>query len=68
MSENPALNTLFDLTGHVAIVTGGSRGLGLQVAEALAEYRASLLLLARKDHELAATTDELRKTGLTVEY
>ena len=68
MSENPALNTLFDLTGQVAIVTGGSRGLGLQVAEALAEYGASLLLVARKEHELAATTEELRKAGYTVDY
>ena len=38
---------LFDLQGRVAIVTGGSRGLGLQIAEALGEMGAKLALTAR---------------------
>ncbi len=44
---------LFDLTGKVALVTGGSRGLGLQIAEALGEMGAKIALTARKADELA---------------
>ena len=36
---------LFDLTGKVAIITGGSRGLGLQMAEALGEMGAKLVVV-----------------------
>jgi len=54
-----SLKTLFDLTGRVAIVTGGSRGLGLQIAEALGEYGAKLLLVARKPGELAEAVAHL---------
>jgi hypothetical protein len=43
---------LFDLTGKVALITGGSRGIGLQMAEALGEHGASIALSARKQHEL----------------
>ena len=43
---------LFDLTGRTALVTGGSRGLGLQMAEALGEAGAKLMLTARKPAEL----------------
>ena len=51
---------LFDLTGRTALVTGGSRGLGLQVAEALGEAGARLLLTARKSTELTAAVEHLR--------
>lgn len=61
------LSTLFDLTGKTAIVTGGSRGLGLQVAKALGEYGANLVLVARKEAELEATVAELRGYGWPVE-
>jgi len=55
---------LFDLTGKVAIVTGGSRGLGFQMAEALGEAGASLALTARKTGELAAAAARLRDRGI----
>src|SRR5512132_827772 len=48
-----SVKQLLDLKGKVALVTGGSRGLGLQLAEALAEMGASLALTARKADELA---------------
>ena len=43
---------LFDLTGQVALVTGGSRGLGLQIAEALGEAGAKIMLTSRKAADL----------------
>ena len=56
---------LFDVTGRVALVTGGSRGLGLQIAEALAEQGATLALVARKADELDRAVEHLR-AGLGV--
>mgnify|MGYP001157805920 CR=1 FL=1 len=47
-----SLKKLLDLTGKVALVTGGSRGLGLQIAEALGEMGAKLAITARKADEL----------------
>lgn len=50
---------LFDLAGKTALVTGGSRGLGLQIAEALGEMGARLVLSARKEDELASAVAHL---------
>jgi gluconate 5-dehydrogenase len=47
-----SVKKLFDLTGKVALITGGSRGLGLQIAEALGEMGARLAITARKSDEL----------------
>jgi gluconate 5-dehydrogenase len=47
-----SVKKLLDLTGKVALVTGGSRGLGLQIAAALGEMGARLALTARKGDEL----------------
>jgi gluconate 5-dehydrogenase len=55
---------LFDLTGRVALVTGGSRGLGLQMAEALGEMGARLALTARKKDELDEAVARLEAQGL----
>ena len=49
-----SLRKLLDLTGKVALVTGGSRGLGLQIASGLGEMGARLALTARKADELEA--------------
>ena len=43
-----SVKQLFDLGGRTALVTGGSRGLGLQIAEALGEMGARVALTARK--------------------
>jgi gluconate 5-dehydrogenase len=57
---------LFDLTDRVALVTGGSRGLGQEMAEALAEAGARLVLCARRKEWLDPTVEELRGRGFTV--
>ncbi|HEX2122065.1 MAG TPA: SDR family NAD(P)-dependent oxidoreductase, partial [Thermoanaerobaculia bacterium] len=58
---------LFDLTGRAAIVTGGSRGLGQEIAEGLAEAGASLMVCARREEWLTPTLDEFRARGVQVE-
>jgi len=61
------LNELYDLTGRVAIVTGGSRGLGEEMAEGLAEAGAALMLCARREQWLTPTLETLRGRGFKVE-
>ena len=60
------MTPLFDLHGRVAIVTGGSVGLGRQMAEGLAEMGANLVLCARKKERCEQAAEELRKLGVEV--
>jgi len=55
---------LLDLTGRVAVVTGGSRGIGLQMAAGLGEMGARLAISARKADELEAARVELEGIGI----
>ncbi|MEO7659761.1 MAG: glucose 1-dehydrogenase [Pyrinomonadaceae bacterium] len=57
---------LFDLTGKTAIVTGGSRGIGKEMAEALAEAGANLMLCARRAEWLEDTVREFEEKGFNV--
>jgi NAD(P)-dependent dehydrogenase (short-subunit alcohol dehydrogenase family) len=57
------IKELFDLTGKTAIVTGGSRGIGKEMAEGLAEAGASLMLCARRAEWLNETLEEFRAKG-----
>ena len=52
---------LLDLSGRVALITGGSRGLGLQIAEALGEMGARVAITARKKEELDQAVGHLKK-------
>lgn len=54
---------MFDLTGKVALITGGSRGLGLQIATAYVAAGAKVILTARKQPELDAAKAQLQMTG-----
>lgn len=57
---------LFDLTGKTAIVTGGSRGIGKEMAQALAEGGANLMLCARRAEWLEETVREFEEKGFNV--
>lgn len=54
-------NNLFDLSGQVALVTGASTGLGVQMARALAAYGSALVLVARRQELLDAVAADIRK-------
>ncbi|HEX7648693.1 MAG TPA: SDR family oxidoreductase [Noviherbaspirillum sp.] len=55
---------LFDLTGRTALVTGGSRGLGLQIAESLGEMGAKVVLSSRKQEDLDEAVAHLKTRGI----
>ncbi len=57
------INSLFDLSGQVALVTGTSRGLGQHFARALAGAGADLILTSRDPSSLTAFADEIRALG-----
>lgn len=59
---------LFDLTGQVALVTGGSRGLGLQMAHALGEAGAKILLSSRKAADLELAAAQLQAAGIDARW
>jgi NAD(P)-dependent dehydrogenase (short-subunit alcohol dehydrogenase family) len=59
-----SVRKLLDLAGKIALVTGGSRGLGLQIAEALGEMGAKLALTARKPEELEEAREHLARQNI----
>ncbi len=62
------IHQLFDLTGKTALVTGGSRGLGLQLAFALGEAGAKIMLSSRKASDLEEATAELQAKGIDARW
>ncbi len=59
---------LFDLKGKTALVTGGSRGLGLQMAHALGEAGARIMLSSRKAADLEESVAELQAAGIDARW
>ncbi len=62
------IQQLFDLKGKTALVTGGSRGLGLQMAHALGEAGAKVLLSSRKASDLEEAVAELKAAGIDAQW
>ena len=60
-----SVRSLLNLEGRTALVTGGSRGLGLQMAEALGEMGARVAITARKKDELEDAVAHLRKQSIS---
>jgi gluconate 5-dehydrogenase len=63
-----SIKQAFDLSGQTALITGGSRGLGLQIAEVLGEQGASVILSARKADELEEAKSHLSELGIQSEW
>ena len=57
------MNDLFDLTGKVAVVTGGSRGLGREMVLAFAEHGADVVIASRKLANCESVAEEVRALG-----
>ncbi|RFO98636.1 gluconate 5-dehydrogenase [Rhodoferax lacus] len=62
------VHQLFDLTGRTALVSGGSRGLGLQMAHALGEAGARIMLCSRKPDDLEQAVGDLQAAGIDARW
>ena len=62
------IQQLFDPTGKTALVTGGSRGLGLQMAHALGEAGARIMISSRKAADLEQACAELQAAGIDARW
>ncbi|RZL02756.1 MAG: SDR family NAD(P)-dependent oxidoreductase [Rubrivivax sp.] len=68
MSTPRKVQELFDLTGRTALITGGSRGLGLQMAHALGEAGAKVLVSSRKAADLEEAVASLKAEGIDASF
>jgi gluconate 5-dehydrogenase len=63
-----SIKKALDLTGKTALITGGSSGLGLQIAEALGEQGAKILITGRKTDALESAQAHLRQLGIDADW
>ena len=62
------IQQLFDLSGKTALITGGSRGLGLQMAQSLGEAGAKIMLSSRKASDLEEAVATLKAQGIDASF
>jgi NAD(P)-dependent dehydrogenase (short-subunit alcohol dehydrogenase family) len=62
------IKSLFDLTGKTALITGGSRGLGYQMAQSLGEAGAKIMLSSRKAEDLNKAAESLKSQGIDASW
>jgi NAD(P)-dependent dehydrogenase (short-subunit alcohol dehydrogenase family) len=62
------MSKLFDLSGRVALITGGSKGLGKAMAIGFAEAGADVVISSRHEDELVAAAAEIRRSGRKVAH
>ena len=60
----PSIQELYDLTGKVALVTGGGTGIGKAISEALAQSGAHVAICSRKMEHLEPTAQRIEEMGL----
>jgi len=63
VSEKRKVDELFDLTGHVAVITGAGRGIGEGIAVAMSEAGASVVVAARRTEEIERVASEINDNG-----
>jgi len=68
MTTPRKVQQLFDLSGKTALITGGSRGLGLQMAHALGEAGARVMLSSRKAEDLEQAVAELQAANIDARW
>jgi len=68
MEKIPDTQSLFDVTGKVALITGASGGFGSAAAKGLAKAGAKVMLTGRNEKKLASITDEINEGGYTAAY
>ncbi|MEV4635912.1 SDR family oxidoreductase [Actinoplanes sp. NPDC049548] len=65
---DPVIEDLFSLTGRRAVVTGGSSGIGLAIADALCRAGADVVVVARRTEQLRDVTEQLRAAGGSADW
>ena len=63
MTASPTLNRDDSLRGQVAMVTGGSKGIDLAIAQTFAAHGASVAAIARSEHELRRAVGSIEQAG-----
>src|SRR5690606_24020864 len=66
--ENLVTKGLFDLTGKVALVTGGNSGLGLGFARGIAKQGGDIMIWSRNEERNIEAVEELRELGARAEF